>query len=77
MPARTYSTHVYLTCPCPECEGREVHIALRKCRSLSWLPSQPASRVVHQLVSGRDNGSSEGQPKAPTVGRHPAGARRQ
>jgi hypothetical protein len=55
MPARTYSTDVYLTCPCPECEGREVHIALRKFRSLSWLPSPACEQVVHQLVSGRDN----------------------
>lgn len=28
MPARTSSTDVYLTCPCPDCEGREVrHVA--------------------------------------------------
>jgi hypothetical protein len=45
MPARTYSTDVYLTCPCPDCEGRMVRITLRKFRE----------QVVHQLVFGRDN----------------------
>jgi hypothetical protein len=55
MPPRTYSTDVYLTCPCPDCEGREVRITLRKFRSLSRLPSPVCEQVVHQLVSGRDN----------------------
>jgi hypothetical protein len=55
MPARTYSTDVYLTCPCPDCEGRKVRITLRKFRSLSRLPSPACEQVVHQLVSGRDN----------------------
>jgi hypothetical protein len=39
MPARTYATDVYLTCPCSECEGRQVRITLRKFRNLSRLPS--------------------------------------
>ena len=55
MPARTYSTDVYLTCPCPDCEGRKIRITLRKFRSLSRLPSPASEQVVHQLVSGRDN----------------------
>jgi hypothetical protein len=55
MPARTYSTDVYLTCPCADCEGREVRSILRKLRSLSRLPSPACEQVVHQLVSGRDN----------------------
>jgi hypothetical protein len=55
MPARTYSTDVYLTCPCADCEGREVRSMLRKLRSVSRLPSPACEQVVHQLVSGRDN----------------------
>jgi hypothetical protein len=55
MPARTHSTDVYLTCPCPGCEGRKVRITLRKFRSLSRLASPAWEQVVHQLVSGRDN----------------------
>ena len=55
MSTRTYSTEVYLTCPCPDCEGRKVRITLRKFRSLSRLPPPACERVVHQLVSGRDN----------------------
>jgi len=30
VPARAYATDVYLTCPCSECEGREVRITLRR-----------------------------------------------
>jgi hypothetical protein len=37
MPARTYSTDVYLSCPCAECEGRKVRITLRSSGSLSRL----------------------------------------
>jgi hypothetical protein len=55
MAARTYSTDVCLTCPCPDCEGRSVRITLSKFRSLSRLPSPACEQVVHQLVSGRDN----------------------
>jgi hypothetical protein len=55
MPGRTYSTDVYLTCACPDCEGRKVRITLRKFRSLSRLPSPTCEHVVHQLVSGRDS----------------------
>jgi hypothetical protein len=55
MPARTYSTDVYLTCPCPDCEGRKGRITLRKFRRLSRLPSPACEQVVHQLVSRRDN----------------------
>jgi hypothetical protein len=45
MAARTYSTDVYLTCPCPDCEGREVRITLRKFRSPTTpLASLRASR---------------------------------
>jgi hypothetical protein len=54
MPARTYSTEVYLTCLCPDCEGRKVGITLRKFRSLSRLPSPACEQVVPELVSGRD-----------------------
>ena len=52
MPARTSSTDIYLTCPCAECEGREVRITLRKFRNLSRLPSPACDQAVHQLVSG-------------------------
>jgi hypothetical protein len=51
MPARTYATDAYLTCPCPECEGREVRITWRKFRNLSRLPSPASDQAVHQLVS--------------------------
>jgi hypothetical protein len=53
MAARTYSTDVYLTCPCPDCECPKVRITLRKFRSLSRLPSPACEQVGHQLVSGR------------------------
>jgi hypothetical protein len=55
MSTRTYSTDVYLTCPCLDCEGRKVRITLRNFRSLSRLPSPASEQAVHQLVSGRDN----------------------
>ena len=55
MPARTYSTDVYLTCPCADCESRKLRFTLRKFRSLSRLPMPAFEQVVHQLVSGRDN----------------------
>jgi hypothetical protein len=55
MPARTYATDVCLTCPCPECEGREVRITLRKFRNLSRLPSPACDQAVHQLVSEGKN----------------------
>ena len=55
MPAGTYSTDVYLTCPCPGREGRKASITLRKFRCPSRLPSPACEQVVHQLVSGRDN----------------------
>jgi hypothetical protein len=55
VPARTYATNVYLTCPGPACEGREVRITLRKFRNLSRLPSPAGNQAVHQLVSGGDN----------------------
>jgi hypothetical protein len=50
MPARTYATDVYLTCPCSECEGRGVRITLRKFRNLSaslagLRPSRTRARV--------------------------------
>jgi hypothetical protein len=55
VPARTYATDVYLTCPCPACEGREVRITLREFRNLSRLPSPACDQAVHQLVSGGDD----------------------
>jgi hypothetical protein len=55
MPARTYATDVYLTCPCAECEGRQVRITLRKFRNLARLPSPACAQAVHQLVSGGDD----------------------
>ena len=55
MPTRTYATDVYLTCPCPECEGREVRITLRKFCNLSPHPSPACDQAVHQLVSGGDD----------------------
>jgi hypothetical protein len=55
MPARTYSSDVYLTCPCSECEGRQVRITVRKFQNLSRLPSPACDQAVHQLVSGGDN----------------------
>jgi hypothetical protein len=44
MPARTYSTDVYLTCPCSECDGRQVRITLRKFQNLHGRPRQPATK---------------------------------
>jgi hypothetical protein len=55
VPARTYATDTYPTCPCTECKGRKVRITLRKFRNLSRLPSPACEQVVHQLVSGGDN----------------------
>ena len=55
MPARTYATDIYLTCPCMECKGREVRITLCKFRNLSRLLSPACEQVVHELVSGGDN----------------------
>jgi hypothetical protein len=59
MPARTYSTDVYLTCPCPDCEGRKARITLSKFRSHSRLPSpaceQPAGVRTRQPVVARPN----------------------
>jgi hypothetical protein len=55
MPARSYATDVYLTCPCPKCEGREVRITLRKFRNLLRLPSPACDQAVHQIVSGGDH----------------------
>jgi hypothetical protein len=55
MPTRTYATDVYLTCPCPECEGREVRITLRKFRKSLTAPSPACDQAVHQLVSGGDD----------------------
>jgi hypothetical protein len=52
MPARTYSTDVTLTCPCPQCAGREVRITLRKFRNLSRLESPAYEQAVHKIVSG-------------------------
>ena len=52
MPAQTYATDIYLTCPCTECKDREVRITLRKFRNISRLPSPACEQVVHQLVSG-------------------------
>jgi hypothetical protein len=51
MPAGTYATDVYLTCPCSDCEGHGVRITLRKFRNLSRLPSPACDQAVHQLVS--------------------------
>ena len=62
MPARTYSTDVYLTCPCPGCEGRKVRITLRKFRSLSRLPLPFCEQVVHQLASDATTGNSKAKP---------------
>jgi hypothetical protein len=46
MRARTYSTDVYLTCSCPDCEDRVVRITLRKFRSLTApLASLRANRA--------------------------------
>ena len=58
MSARTYSTDIYLTCPCRDCEGRKVRITLRR-SGVSQLPSPACDQVVHQLVSGRDKRNSE------------------
>jgi hypothetical protein len=42
MPARTYATDVYLTCPCTECEGREVRISCGSSAISHGSPLQPA-----------------------------------
>jgi len=58
MPARTYSTDVCLTCPCPGCEGRSVRITLRKFRSLSRLTSQSVSRSCTSSCRDATTGNS-------------------
>ena len=47
MPARTYTTDVYLACPRPEWKGREVRITSRKFRNLSRLPPPACDQAVH------------------------------
>lgn len=73
MPTRTYATDVYLTCPCPECEGREVRITLRKFRNLSPLPRQPATKPC--ISSCREAMTRPGSKakSPPTSGQTPAG----
>ena len=66
MPARTYSTDVYPTCPCADCEGRKVRITLRSFRSLSRLPSPACEQVVHQLVSDATTEIARPNQVAPT-----------
>ena len=62
MPTRTYSTDVYLTCPCAGCEGREVRITLRKFRSLSRLPSPAASKSCTGWCPEVTTGNSKAKP---------------
>jgi hypothetical protein len=54
MPARTYSTDVYLTAPAPTVKAAR---SASRCASSSLLrlPSPACEQVVHQLASGRDN----------------------
>jgi hypothetical protein len=59
MPPRTYSTDVYLSCPCAECDGREVRITLRRFRNLSRLPSPACDYAVHELVTGGDSKTNQ------------------
>jgi hypothetical protein len=65
MPARTYSSDVCLTCPCPDCEGREVRITLRKFRSLSRLPSPHASKSCTSSCRDATTGNSKAKPGSP------------
>jgi hypothetical protein len=44
MSARTYSTDIYLTCPCPDCEGRKVCITLRRSGVSHGSPRQPVTK---------------------------------
>jgi hypothetical protein len=56
MSARTYSTDIYLTCPCPECEGRKVRITLRRS---SWARHRAASTRRMATVSDRKPSSAK------------------
>lgn len=44
MSARTYSTDIYLTCPCRDCEGRKVRITLRRSGVSHGSPRQPVTK---------------------------------
>jgi hypothetical protein len=69
MSARTYSTDVYLTCPCPDCEGRKVRITLRKVRSLSRLAPPTSSKSCTSWCPDATTGNSKAKPSSP----HPIG----
>jgi hypothetical protein len=75
VPARTYSTDVYPTCPCADCEGRKVRITLRSFRSLSRLPSPACEQVCTSWWPDATTGNSKGQARwLQPIGKHPAGA---
>ena len=72
MQARTYSTDVCLTCPCSDCEGREVrtHVAQVPESLTAPVASLRASRAPAGVRTQQP--VVERPPKAPTVGKHPA-----
>ena len=59
MSARTYSTNVYLTCPCPDCEGRKVRITLRKSEVSHGSPRQPVSKSCTSWCPDATTGNSK------------------
>jgi hypothetical protein len=66
MSARTYSTDVCLTCPCPDCEGRKVRITLRKFRVSQGSPRQLASKSCTSWSPDATTGNSKAKEVAPT-----------
>jgi hypothetical protein len=75
MPARTYSTDVYLICPCRDCEGRKVRITLSKFRRLSRPRRQPASKSCTSWCPDATTSSCEAKPSGSNrSAKHPAGA---
>jgi hypothetical protein len=75
MPARTYSTDVYLTCPCPTAKAAR---SASRCASSAvshGSPRQPASKSFTSWYPDATTGSSEAEPSSPNrSANHPAGA---
>ncbi len=48
---RQYSTDVYISCPCPSCQGAEVRITARRYRNLCRLASPAHEQAIHETVA--------------------------
>jgi hypothetical protein len=72
MPARTYSTDVCLTCPCPDCEGRKVRITLRNSAVSHGPRRQPVSKSCTSWRPDATTGNSKVKPSSPQpIGKAP------